>query len=238
MKFAADDREYFDRARHFSTKYGPRELWSVIHHWPLYCGIGNLARFMAIGDLVREQLDVPGDFAEFGSWRGANLLFMAKLLRIYDPHGSKVTHCFDSFEGLSEFGPQDRAAAGHAGEYKGSLEELRDLIALYQLQDDVIIHKGLIEKTLTAVLETQPQLTFSLVFCDTDLYGSTKTILDSLHTRLVKGGVFVLDEWNNERFPGEGTAANEFLAERGQHYSVHSVRAARQPTLVLKKLTY
>ena len=235
MKFETEDKQYFEGARRVSEKYGPRELWSVIHHWPLYCGIGNLARFTAISDLVRQQLTVPGDLAEFGSWRGANLMLMAKLMRIFDGHGSKRVHCFDSFEGLSAFTPQDRDAARHTGEYKGSLEELQDLIDLYQLRDDIVIHKGLIEDTLKPLLDAQPQLTFSLVFCDTDLYSSTRTILECLHPRLAKGGVFIFDEWNNERFPGEGVAANEFLAKFGAEYSVESVHAARQPTLVMRK---
>jgi hypothetical protein len=238
MKFESEDQQYFERARRFSEKYGPRELWSVIHHWPLYCGIGNLARFTAISDLVRRQLTVPGDLVEFGSWRGANLMFMAKVMRICDPHGSKRVHCFDSFEGLSAFTPHDRDATRHAGEYKGSLEELQDLIDLYQLGDDVVIHQGMIEDTLQPLLEAQPQLTFSLVFCDTDLYGSTKTILECVHPRLSKGGIFIFDEWNNERFPGEGVAANEFLARFGDEYAVESVPQARQPTMVMRKLKH
>ena len=65
MKFAQEDKEYFERREAFSKKTGARELWSVIDQWPLYCGIANLGRYLAISDILRETLDVPGDIAEF-----------------------------------------------------------------------------------------------------------------------------------------------------------------------------
>ena len=51
---------------------------------------------MAIADLLKETLNVPGHVVEFGSWRGANLMLLAKLLSIYDPYGSKLIHCYCS----------------------------------------------------------------------------------------------------------------------------------------------
>ena len=92
MKFKTLDEHYLTERRNFSEKCGQRELWSVIDHWPLYVGSGNLGRFMAIADILRSTLDVPGHVVEFGSWRGSNPMFMTKLLRIYDPHGSKQVH--------------------------------------------------------------------------------------------------------------------------------------------------
>lgn len=234
-KFQRVDERYRAARAELSEKYGPRELWSVVDHWPLYVGMSNLARVLAIGEILEAQLGVPGHVAEFGSWRGANLLFMAKYLRIHDAFGRKEIHCFDSFEGLTEFVPEDGVGIERAGEYKGSLAELTDMIDLYEL-DEIEIHRGLIEETLPATLAARPDLSFSLVYCDTDLYQSTKIILDSLHARLVKGGVFVLDEWNHPVFPGEGLAVAEFLDEHGSHYELVHPRNTRQPTLVLKKV--
>jgi macrocin-O-methyltransferase TylF-like protien len=236
MKFAQIDRAYLDRRKSLSAKYGERELWSIIDHWPLYCGIANLGRSLAISDLLRSTLTVPGHVAEFGSWRGANLVFLAKLLRIFDPHGSKLVHCFESFEGLSTFVPEDGASVETRGKYKGSYEELTDIIALYEMQDEIVIHKGLVQDTLPASLEQQKELSFSFAYCDVDLYEPTRLILDQIHARLSCGGMFVLDEWNAENFPGETLAVREFLVEHGSQYAVEHVRNARQPTLVLRKI--
>ena len=237
MKFAAKDERYLDRRRAFSKKTGPHELWSMIDHWPLYAGTANIGRFIAISDMLRSTLTVPGHVAEFGSWRGANLLFMAKLLNIFDPHGSKTVHCFDSFEGLTTFNAEDGADTDAArGSYAGSFDELLEMIELSELQDDIVLHKGLIQNTLPHVLSENASLTFSFVYCDTDLFEPTKIILESLHHRLAKGGLFVFDQWNDSRWPGEGRAANEFMKEYGELYEACHVSHARQPTLVLKRI--
>lgn len=236
MKFKTADQRYLTARKSFAERSGRPELWSIVDHWPLYVGLGNLSRFLAIADLLRSTLGVPGHVAEFGTWRGANTLFLAKLLRVFDPHGAKVVHAFDSFEGLKEFRPQDAAAQELGGSYKGSLEELRAVIELHDMQDDVVIHQGVIEQTLPAALAQDEALSLSFVYCDTDLYASTLTILDNAHPRLAQGGVFVLDEWNHAGFPGETVAVREFIAKHGDAYSMQSVPGARQPSLVLRKL--
>lgn len=236
-KFYETDKIYLSEREKLSKKYGKRELWKVIDPWGLYVGISNLAIKLSISDLLRSTLDVPGHVAEFGSWRGDNLLFMAKILRIYDPAGSKLVHCFDSFEGLTEFVEQDKISPNDVkGLYKGSLEELKDFISLYKMDNEIVIHKGLIEETLPQTLEENKSLSFSFVYCDTDLYKSTKIILESLHSRLSKGGLFVLDEWNHEHFHGEGMAVSEFLKKYGDYYEMNHIRNTRQPNLALKKI--
>ncbi len=236
MKFKSLDERYLSQRKKIWEESGPRELWSAIDHWPLYIGIGNLGRFMAIADILRDTLNVPDHIAEFGSWRGANLMFLAKLLRIYDPHGSKQMHCFESFVGLETFAPQDGASEkSEGGTYRCNYEELVAMIGLSELADDVVIHKGDILNTLLNALENDG-LSFSFVYCDTDLYAPSKLILESLHPRLSKGGVFVMDEWNYDKWPGEAMAVRECLATHADSYEMLSVRHARQPSLVLEKV--
>lgn len=238
MKFEKLDKKYLAERRKFSAENGAQDLWSVIDHWPLYVGISNLGRFMAIADLLRSTFDVPGHVAEFGSWKGANLLFMTKLLKIYDPFGNKVVHCFESFEGLNTFTPQDGQSRNtEQGTYKGELEELLQLMALYELDDDIEIHKGDIATTLPLALEDEG-LTFSFAYCDTDLYEPSHIILESLHPRLAKGGLFVFDEWNYSKWPGEGLAVRKFMEKHGDSYQMEHVSNARQPSIALRKIRF
>jgi len=240
MKFQTLDREYSARKRAYCEKRGfPYEdFWPIVNDWPLYCGIFSLSRQLIISDLLRSTLDVPGHVAEFGSWHGANLLFMAKLLRIFDPHGQKQVHCFEGFEGLTTFAPQDSNAANDRGAYHSSYDELIDVIDLYEMQDEIVIHRGHVQETLPAALQASPNLSFSFVYLDLDLYEPTKIALETLHDRLSPGGVFVFDEWNFEPYPGETTAAREFLAAHGARYSMQSVRHTRQPSLVLRRTSF
>ena len=45
-----------------------------------------------------------------------------------------------------------------------------------------------------------------------------------------------MDEWNYDQWPGESLAVREFLETNGDSYEMISVRNARQPSLVLKKI--
>ncbi len=235
MKFKTSNSQYLDKRKKFAEKYKLPHLWSLIDHWPLYVGVVNLSRFLAIGEALKSTLPVPGHVAEFGCWRGTNLLFMAKMLQLYDPHGSKMIHGFDHFEGLADFSPEDGDMEKFKGMYRGSLEELKDIIDLYQMEDNLVVHQGLIEETLPRFLEENKALYFSFIYCDTDLYKSTRSILEQMHPRLMEGGAFVFDEWNSESFPGETVAVDEFLGKLGRFYQVENISNTRQPTLLLRK---
>lgn len=140
MKFGKTDKVYMSERGKISEKYGPQELWSIVDHWPVYCGIANLARFIAILDIIRSVLKVPGHIAEFGLWKGANLLFIAKVMRIFDPHCLKVLHGFDSFQGLTEFTEFDAEANQLEGKYQSSFDELNDFIELYWTVSAKTVH--------------------------------------------------------------------------------------------------
>jgi hypothetical protein len=235
-KYRRADQDYLARRAAFAEKHGRNDLWPTIDHWPLYAGVYSISRFLAISKLVEQSVEVPGHIAEIGSWRGANLVYMAKLLRLFDPHSNKQVHSFDTFEGLQDFSKEDGGADKHKGEYKGSFDELLDVISLYDLDDEVVIHRGPVEETMPALLAERTELSFSMVYIDVDLYRPTLLTLQSLHDRLSTGGFFVLDEWNIAMFPGESVAVREFLAEHPDDYAMEHVPRTRQPTLVLRKL--
>jgi len=238
-KFFEDDQRYFKNRKNFAEKFDKKNLWEIIDQWPLYCGVSNLAFRLSVIDLLRSTLDVPGHVVEFGSWKGSNVLLMAKILKIFDPMGSKLVHCFESFEGLKTFSENDKNAKSETqGKYQGSYEELVEVISLYEMKNDVVIHKGNIQDTLPKILENDESLSFSCVYCDTDLYEPTKLILNLIHPRLSKGGIIVLDEWNYNNFPGETIATSDFLKEYGSCYEMSHVKNTRQPSLVLKKIKF
>lgn len=228
--------DYLERRKLFNDKYSDKDLWEIVDHWPLLCGIQNLARYIAIYELYKKTLDVPGHIAEFGSWKGANLMFLTKLKKIFDFHGHKKIHCFDSFEGLKTFDEHDAEAVINKDKYQGNLDVLKEVMQLYEVEDDVVIHKGDILKILSTCLDKQKELSFSFVYCDVDLHEPTIEILKNIHPRLSKNGLIVLDEWNYAEYPGETVAAREFLEEYNGFYEVSHVKNAKQPSLVLKKI--
>jgi hypothetical protein len=235
MKFADKDQRYFDRRTAFAERLEWPMLYEIIDQWPLYVGTGNLARTLAIIELFSLTMDVPGDIAEFGVWKGSTSSLLAKVLAIKDPHSPKKIHLFDSFEGLTAFSDEDKVAQGRKGDYLGSEEVLLSSAAVNEIDDYFVVHKGLIEDTLPHYLNTATQTRFSFAYCDTDLYSSTNIILRQMWTRLTPGGLMVFDEWNSDDFPGEGTAVNEFLDEIRPKAEFVLPPQTRQPSLALRK---
>ncbi|HVX76390.1 MAG TPA: TylF/MycF/NovP-related O-methyltransferase [Bradyrhizobium sp.] len=236
MKFSSIDKSYLAARKKVAERLGQRDLWSVVDHWPLFAGETNIARFLAIYEILKGQRSVPGAIAEFGSWKGANLMFMAKVMEILDPRSNKQIHCFDSFEGLTQFTDNDTDADKWRGTYKGSLADLQEMITLYDKQDTICIHPGLIEETLPQFLNEDKGIAFSLIYFDADVYSPAIAVLRNCHDRLVKGGVIVFDEWNFENWPGESVAVREFMSEQADSYNMEHVANTRQPSLILRKI--
>lgn len=237
VKFSGKDREYFERRSQYSEELGKVDLWSVMDHWPLYVGTVNLARSLAIVDLLKSTLHVPGHVAEFGCWRGATTLLLAKSLQIYDPSSLKQVHVFDSFEGLTEFHEADADARGQQGAYRGSREELERCATLAGVEDDLVMHIGRIEDTLPEFNREHPETRFSFIYCDTDLYVATKVIMSELWRSLTIGGLMVFDQWNMSEFPGEGIAVNEFVEKSSGALEILKPPFTRQPTLALRRIS-
>jgi len=208
-----NDDKYLKERVGVAARIGRSNLWDVVDHWPLYVGVRNLARYLAIYEIIKEFAPIPGDIAEFASWRGSNLMFMTKLQTIMDPQSARRIHCFDSFQGLATFAKEDGKQS--AGQYRGSREELEAMIRLYELDGKVTINQGNIESTFPKFLVENPGLHFSLLYFDADLYSPAVAALKHGHDRLVKGGAFVFDEWNFLNFPGESTAVREFMSAHG-----------------------
>lgn len=99
-----------------------REIFAIIHQ--LY---------------VLKSWGVAGDFAEFGCFKGyssAMLSFACHLLGVR-------MHIFDSFEGL----PPAEGSGYKAGEYAGSLDEVRDYVRRFGAVEAVEFHKGFFADT-------------------------------------------------------------------------------------------
>ncbi len=129
-KFETDDRLYFEHRARFAEKYRAADCWFIADNWPLFSGRANIARCLAVYELVKRVIDLPGHFCELGCWNGANLVYIAKIVSMLRPLGRTEVVGFDSFEGLTGSTPGKDARRGDAvGTYKGSAELLAVWIA-------------------------------------------------------------------------------------------------------------
>lgn len=233
-KFSHEDKAYFERRKQFIEKYRDADFSFIADNWPMLAGTVNIARSLAIYELVKRVIDLPGHFCELGCWNGTNLIFLAKLGALLKPRSYTEVFGFDAFAGLQVFSDEKDGAAVQAGrgKYKGNPELLQDALRLHGLDDSVRLVQGNIEESLPEFLKQRKDVRFSFVYLDTDLYPSIRCGLELLYPLMLKGGIMAFDEYNLADWPGETSAVHDVL---GHDVAIHAVPHTRQPTAYIVK---
>jgi hypothetical protein len=186
-----------------------------------------LKRFLAHIELFKMTLDVPGDIAEFGVFRGLGLFTWANLLESYCiGDRTKVVYGFDNWQGFTGFSEQDSVPLADAGKTIGGFnparfhQEVLDAIGIFDadrfipFKPRIQLIDGNIEDSVVKFARDNPGVRFSLVHLDCDLYKPTRAVLQALWDRVTRGGVVIFDEYAITDWPGETAAVDEFLADK------------------------
>ncbi|HET7434485.1 MAG TPA: TylF/MycF/NovP-related O-methyltransferase [Thermoanaerobaculia bacterium] len=166
-----------------------------------------------IFDLLAQAVKLDGDLAECGVWEGATLVPTALYLRQH--RIGKRIHGFDSFVGFDasiakdlELGGAEDPTKRVGGFSNTSLALVQSKLRRFGVQDVVTLYDGFFKETLPRAADQ----TFCFVHLDCDIYESYKTTLEFFYPRMVRGGVILLDEYDDPPWPGCNLAVDEFLA--------------------------
>lgn len=166
---------------------------------------------------------VPGDYCEFGVYKGETFQYVARLLEPALPHMRYFA--FDSFEGL----PSPRGidcVDGYSsnfteGQFAVSLENVRRYVmeaGADMTKVDFI--KGWFDATLNDEVAGRLKLEkVAAAWIDCDLYESTVPVLDFLAKRMSVGTILLFDDWRVFRnLPeyGQQRACREWLERNPQ----------------------
>lgn len=185
-------------------------LFEQVQPYTLVGGWGLLALYRLCRQADRRR--VPGAFVECGVYRGGCAGVMAALAQNSAP--SRQTWLFDSFEGLPEPSPQDRAnELAAAGRFAAPIHDVHELLfeRLRLAPEAVHIEKGWFDRTLPAARDRIGSI--AVLRLDADLYESTRCCLEQLYDRISPGGFVLIDDYYG--WPGCRKAVDEFLAARG-----------------------
>jgi dTDP-rhamnose C3-O-methyltransferase len=226
FKKAAPDIDVERRIADHCARFGMDPL-TAVKHFPVLARRQALKRFFAHVDLFKMTLDVPGDIAELGVFRGLGLFTWANLLEAYCiGDRTKVVYGFDNWHGFSALSPEDASPLRDVGKVPGGfdpsgyLEEVEGAIAIFDSdrfipgKPRIKLIKGEIEASVPQFVEQNPGVRFSLVHFDCDLYLPTKVALNELWERISRGGVLIFDEYGIPDWPGETAAVDEFVKRR------------------------
>jgi len=186
-----------------------------------------LKRFLAHSDLFRLTLEVPGDLAELGVFRGLGLMTWANLLEAYCiGDRTKVVYGFDNWQGFTSLSAQDGGEAAEVNKVVGGYDpahfrqELESALGIFDgdrfipWKDRVTLVDGNIERSVPKFVEENPGVRFSLVHFDCDLYEPTRAALAAIWPKVSRGGVVIFDEYALKEWGGETLAVDEFFADK------------------------
>lgn len=160
--------------------------------------------------LLAEQiraLDIPGDAAELGVFRGD----FAALLNAALPE--RTLHLFDTFSG---FDPKDLAVERREGFSRAREGDFADTAAelvagRLPFPGRAVFHPGWFPESFQGCEDCR----FAFVSVDADLYAPTAAALPLFWERLSPGGALLIHDVNSTQFSGAGKAVWEFCEARG-----------------------
>ncbi|MCC6657999.1 MAG: class I SAM-dependent methyltransferase [Rhodocyclaceae bacterium] len=190
-------------------------FWDIWNASP-YAGTQRPDRKFVLWSMARSTRHLPGDTAECGVLDGASSYLICSAR---EDGGLPEHHAFDSFEGLSSPGPEDRprtSAAFHwaAGDLSVPIEETLRKLGRF---GNIRYHRGWIPQRFGEVATRR----FSFVHVDVDLYQPTKDSLAFFYPRLVPGGILLCDDYGYHTCPGARRAFDEFAATTPERAVVH-----------------
>lgn len=166
------------------------------------------------------QCRVPGDYLEFGVFKGSTFSEAYRIAKVKGLNDMKF-FAFDSFEGLPESGQAADRQQFSKGDYSASLDRFMENIQRAGVNTgDVKIVNGWFKDTLRTETKKEMGLkSAAIVWIDSDLYESAVPVLDFITDLVVDGTILVFDDWfffkgNPNR--GEQRAFREWLVKNPQ----------------------
>lgn len=167
--------------------------------------------------------NIPGDIVECGVWRGGSMQACARTL-LSVGEDERELYLFDTYEGMTPPTAEDLRRDGRpAQELLDAQGKDRPIWAVASLEDvqagfeNVPYPKERVHYVQGRVEDTVPEQApeqIAILRLDTDWYASTKHELEHLYSRLVSGGVLLIDDYGY--WQGSRQAVDEFLDKTGE----------------------
>lgn len=137
--------------------------------------------------------NVPGDFAEFGVWRGGTALYAKACVDALDHAAgfqgtTRNIFLFDAFGEISGY----HEATAYLQTDEDEVKHMFDKYAL--LDDHVHFVKGMFKDTLPVFKKQRPNTQFAVLRVDGNFYETYQDVLYHFYESVPVGGVVILDD--------------------------------------------
>jgi hypothetical protein len=183
-------------------------------------------RLYVLWQCARNVATLDAAVGEVGSYRGGSAYFLASVFRALAGHDVPM-HIFDTFQGHPEKIDPRHDTVHKAGMFADtSYEQVRTYLGGFPR---LVMHKG----EFSAQAASAPDQRYMLAHIDVDIYRTTLDALRYFGSRLLPGGVLVVDDFGAPKCPGVATAVEEYLSECPAYHVWHmrteQVVLARMP---------
>ena len=166
------------------------------------------------------QNNIEGDIVECGVWKGGSIGACLLTLIKLDKFDKRIW-LYDTFDGMSQPTEQDKDLKGNLASERMKEEDVETSWLWAKAEIDIVKNninkfnypsekikyvKGVVEETLKR--EELPEK-ISLLRLDTDWYESTKIELEILYSKLVPGGILIIDDYGH--WEGCRNAVDQFF---------------------------
>jgi len=161
---------------------------------PLFTGHVNIARYLAMYESFKQVLDISGHYADVGTWNGAGFLYIAKLIKIFEPYSAFQVHAFDWFKGQ---GPnQNNKKTNYIGDY----DRLIKLLHIQNLQDKAVVHNIDLINELEAFSRDPiySSIYYKYVYLDCGVKDVLTNTVPFFWDRMVNGGIMLFDHFGSD----------------------------------------
>lgn len=206
----------------------------------LFLRASLLARVLAIEEIYRKIINIPGIIIDLGTWRGQTSVLCENFRAIHEPlHFNRRIVCFDTFEGYKGFSDKDTVTALHRdGTYSTGTSYatyLEELLLLHE-KNNAMGHNhgkhrvisGDCTRTLPDFLNANPHEFVALAFFDLNAFEPTRQAFEKVWERMVPGGIAAFWQLTRDKVPAEGAVYTAEILNKLPH---RLERSARYPGL-------
>ena len=210
----------------------------------LFIRSGALAKILFLDEIYRLIIGKPGVILEFGVWYGQSISVFENLRAVHEPYNYlRNIIGFDTFDGYKGNSNQDLKLSNLSKDsymlsknYENTLSKIIDIHEKENTMSHIKKHnliKGDVSETFPIWLKNNPSKIIALAYLDLALYRPLKTVLQLIKKKIIPGSVIVLDEFNNDLYPGATKAVLETLDL--DKFTINSSKILSDRTILIAK---
>ena len=214
-----------------------KDIWDYENSFYWFSPYNRIGKQIAHWELFKKIEGIPGEIIEVGVYKGASLIRWATFRELNENSWSKKIIGFDAFGSFpidknasnsDKNFVEDFSTAGGDGLRK---EELEKILLNKNFQNIELVQGDAIE-TIPKFIEKNPQTRISLLHLDLDIYKPTIASLEYLWGLISKGGILIIDDYNDVR--GATEAIDEFISKNKIKDYLKQTKYYYKPSFIIK----